>query len=285
MTRKADSVSPDPGTKRPIDFKWLPIDSLIPNAWNINVQDATTFELLQDEIASVGLIDPIEVVPLQDGTYQILGGEHRWKAAGNLGHLEVPCVLLTDTKFKDEDLKKFVSVRMNIIHGKMDPDKFLTLYNEMASKYGADALQRLFGYTDSKAFQKMLGWVKKGLKQTLPKEMAAQVDDATKDVKSVEDLGNIIQNLFNQYGDTLSHSFMVFTYGKQQHVYIQMTAAMRRAMDKVMDFCRVTSADINTVLLPVIVECGKKAALELEKQKQQEAVDGSSVVAPKKSEW
>jgi len=275
--------------KRQIDFRWIPIDQIIPNAWNINTQDDITFNMLQDEIAEVGMIDPLEVVPTEgaDGetVYTILGGEHRWRAAKNLGHEEVPCILLTDTKWKDQDLQKFVTVRLNVIHGKIDPDKFVGLYNEMATKYGADSMQRLLGYSDTQQFQRMLGWVKKGLKQSLPKEMAQDVEDATKEVKSVADLSKIIQELFNKYGETVNQSFMVFTYGKQQHIYVAMDAKMRRSMDRVMECCKITGVDLNDFMRPVMDDLVKKAAIEIEKKRQEDAVNGSSAVAGAKSEW
>jgi hypothetical protein len=277
-------VSADP-KKRNIDFKWVPIDQIIPNSWNVNTQDEITFNILQDEIAEVGLIDPIEVVALEEDVYVILGGEHRWRAAKNLGFEEVPCILLTDTKWKDQDLQKFVTVRLNVIHGKVDSDKFVVLYNELAQKYGADSMQRLMGYADTQQFQKMLGWVKKGLKQSLPKEMGQQIEDATKEVKSVADLSKIIQDLFNKYGETVNQSFMVFTYGKQQHVYIAMDAKLRKSMDRVMECCRFTGQDINDFLRPIFDEFTKKAAIDIERKKQEEAVNGSSAVASAKPEW
>lgn len=267
--------------KRPIRFEYLNIDLIVPNAWNPNAQDELTFNLLQDEIAEVGLIDPIEVVPLEDGMFRIIGGEHRWRAAKNLGYFEVPCIILTDNKWTEEDLQKFVTVRLNVIHGKLDPEKFLTLYKEMAGKYGEEAMQRMMGYADSKAFQRTLGWVKKGLKESLPKEMAKEVEDATKEVKSVADLEKIIQDLFNKYGETVNQSFMVFTYGKQQHIYIQMSAKLRRAMDKVMTFSNVACKDINEVLERVILQALPELSRELEE------VQRSQSEAPKviKEEW
>lgn len=281
-----DPPSPaPPSKKRYIEFQWVPIDLVIPNSWNINTQDDITFNLLQDEIADVGLIDPIEVVPTDDGLYVILGGEHRWRAAKNLGHEEVPCILLTDKKWQDVDLRKFVTVRLNVIHGKVDSDKFVTLYNELAAKYGADAMQRLMGYADTQQFQRLLGWVKKGLKQSLPKEMAQDVEDKTKDIKSVNDLQNVIQDLFQKYGDTLSSSYMIFVYGKQQHIYVQMDAKMRRSMDRVIECCRFTGQDLNDFLRPLFDEFTKKAAVEIEKKKQVDAVNGATDVAEKKPEW
>lgn len=279
-TPQADSTAVEVATgepkKRQIEFRWLPIDKVVPNTWNINQQDDITFNLLQDEIAAVGLIDPIEVVPTEDDLFVILGGEHRWRAAKNLGHEEIPCVLLADEKWKDEDLQKFVTVRLNVIHGKTDPDKFVSLYNEMAQKYGAESMQRLMGYADSRQFEKMLGWVKKGLAKSLPKEMTKEIEEKTKDIKTVEDLERIIQELFAKYGETVSQSFMVFTYGKQDHIYISMDVKMRKAMNKAMECCRIVGMDMNEFMRPVVEDFVRKAAVEIEQRQK---------VAEPKTQW
>jgi ParB-like nuclease domain len=265
--------------KRPIEFRWIPIDQLVPNAWNPNTQDEITFNLLQDEIATVGLIDPIEVVPTEEDLFLILGGEHRWRAAKNLNLEEVPVIILTDEKWKDGDLQRFVTVRMNVLHGKTDPDKFIALYNEMAQKYGAESMQRLMGYADTQQFQKMLGLVKKGLQKSLPQGMSQEIEERTADIKSVQDLERIIQELFAKHGDTLSLSFMVFSYGKQDHIYLQMNSKMRRALDKVLSCCKLLGQDLNDFMKPILEEAAHKAALEIEVRQN------SKVVAEPKGEW
>jgi hypothetical protein len=277
----AETPVEQPAPVRHIDFKWLSVDLLVPNAWNVNAQDDATFNLLQDEIAEVGLIDPIEVVPMSDGNFLIIGGEHRWRAAKNLNHEEVPCILLTDAKWQETDLQKFVSMRLNVIHGKIDAEKFAKLYTEMAEKYGADSIQRLMGYTDSRGFQKLVGQVKKGLKEALPKEMQEELEQATKDVKSMKDLENIIQDLFQKYGDTLNQSYMIFTYGKQQHIYIAMGATLRAAMTKLMTYCSITRKDINEVVAPLIQE-GVKALNDDLERLQREKTTQPKVV---KDDW
>jgi len=146
---------------------------------------------------------------------------------------------------------KFTSVRANVIHGDMDPDKFLSLYNELADKYGAEAMQQLLGYSDSKAFQKLVSGVKKGMKKALPKELQAAFDDAAKEVKTVEDLSKIIQSLFQRYGETVSQSFMVFSHGGKNHIYISMSPSMKKAMEKVVEYCRKSGEDINDFMEPI----------------------------------
>jgi ParB-like chromosome segregation protein Spo0J len=257
------------------DLKHVPIDLLVPNDWNPQDQDEATFQRLVDEIVENGFMDPCEVVPLEDGRYRIIGGEHRWMAAkaaqkgleeaGKPDAAkeldELPCIILTGDRWKDEDLQKFVTIRLNVIRGKLDPEKFLKLYEELADKYGAESLQTLMGYTDAKGFQKLVDGVRKGMQKALPKDLQDEFEDRAKDAKTAEDLQRIIQMLFAKYGETVDQSFMIFTYGKQEHIYVQMNKDMRKAMDKVVVFCKMTCQDINDFMVP-ITQAYMKAALE-----------------------
>lgn len=247
---------------REYELKTVPVTELEANSWNPQKQDAATFTRLREEIRKVGCIAPIEVVPLDNGKYRILGGEHRWKACMAEGITEVPVISLTSAKWKDEDAQKFVTVRLNTIHGKIDPEKFAKLYNEMADKYGADALQGLMGFVDAKGFQNLLGAVSKGL-AGLNKDAKKKFDESAKEAKTVEELTSILQELFTQHGDTLAQNFMVFTHGKQQHLYVAMDADMKRAMEKVTEYCKLTKEDINAVMAPVTKACMKECEARL----------------------
>jgi hypothetical protein len=176
---------------------------------------------------------------------------------------ELPAIILTDSKWQDEDLQKFTTVRLNTIRGKLDPEKFLKLYEELAQKYGAESMQTMMGYVDGKGFQKLLGEMKKGMKKALPKEMQKEFDTQAKDARTVEDLQRIVQELFSNHGDTLAMSFMVFTYGHQEHVYVQMSRKMRRSMEKIVEYCKLTQTDINDFMGPVIEAAGAKAISQL----------------------
>jgi hypothetical protein len=250
-----------------VELKYIPIDLIVPNAWNPQGQDEATFQRLVDEIRDVGFLDPLEVVPIDDGTYRIIGGEHRWQAAKIVGLEELPCSVLVEAKWQDEDLQKFVTVRLNVLKGKLDPEKFAKLYQEMASKYGADALQTLMGYSDTKGFQKIVGDMKRGLKKSLPKDLQDEFDEKAKEAKTVEDLSNIIQHLFAKHGDTVNLSFMVFSFGKQEHIYVQMNRNTKKALEKVLAYCKHANEDINDFMAPIIEEAGKQALKTLDKAK------------------
>lgn len=155
---------------------------------------------------------------------------------------------------------KLVTVRLNTISGKLDPEKFSKLYEEMATKYGAESLQTLFGFSDANALAKALGGLKDSLKKALPKAMHGAIDAAAKEAKSIQDLSSIVQHLFQKYGDTvIDLSFMVFAYNKSNHIYITMSKDMRKSMDKVLNYCQKTKQDINVVLAPMIDEWAKTA--------------------------
>jgi hypothetical protein len=238
---------------RDYELKTVSVELLEPNSWNPQTQDDVTFNRLREEIRRVGFIDPCEVVPLENGRYLIIGGEHRWKAAILEGLKEIPIIALTGAKWQDDDLRRFVTVRMNMIRGKLDPEKFLKLYNEMADKYGADALQDAMGFTDAKLFQKMLPKATKGL--GLSDKDQKELNEKAKEAKSVEELASILQEMFARYGSTIEQSFMVFTHGKQQHIYISMDLKMKRSMEKVVEYCKMFKEDINGVMSPIVDAC------------------------------
>ena len=245
------------------DLKYISVDKIVPTEWNANEEDERTFDLLVDEVTDTGFIAPITVVPLDNGTFCVIAGEHRWRAAKAAGEDEIPALVLKGEKWKERDLQKFISVRMNMIKGKMNPEKFAALYQEMADKYGKEQLQKLFGFVDKKAFNKLAKGVIAGAKQSLPKELHKDLEEKTKDAKTAEDLGMVVQEMFAKYGDTMAQSFMIMTHGKQEHIYVKMSSKTRRAMDKVMTYCEVTHTDINKIMADIILEGVAKRAEDL----------------------
>ncbi len=230
---------------------YIPLDRIVPNSWNANEQDEITFDGLVSDVADTGFIDSLTVVPIENGLYRIIGGEHRWMAAKAAGEDKVPCLVLMGEKWQDTDLQKFVTVRMNIRKGKLNPNKFIKLYDEMAEKYGQQELQKLFGFTNKHALNKVIKDATKSAKKVLPKELHGELEERAKDAKTVEDIGRIVQEMFAKSGDTVAQSYMIFTYGKQEHIYVSMSTEMRKVMDKVLMFCDASKTDINEFMAPI----------------------------------
>jgi len=62
----------------------VPTSSLRPNKWNFNVQNERRFRSLKATLDRFGRIYPIIVRAIEDGKYEIIDGEHRWKALRQL---------------------------------------------------------------------------------------------------------------------------------------------------------------------------------------------------------
>jgi hypothetical protein len=234
------------------DSEMIDVDDMEPVGWNPNEMNSEEFDMLVENIKEVGFIDYPQVVPMVDGSYRIIGGAHRWQAAKVLGLKKIPCVLLSHDRWTDEDLQKFVTVRLNTLHGRINPEKMVALHREMAAKYGDKAMRRLFAYTDKAGWQKIVKQMKQGMKSAgMPKQAQDKFEAAADDAKTVDDLGQVLNRLFNEYGDTLEYSFMVFAYGGKEHLYVAMSKRTKRIMDRVMEVSRNWGRDVNEVIAEV----------------------------------
>jgi len=202
------------------EITYLPIESIRPSEWNPNTQTDAVFNALCENIREIGMVEPVMVKPEEDGTYVLISGEHRYEACKVLGYKEIPAFVMEDF---DVDKAKFQTVRMNMLKGKLDPVRFTQLFDEMADKYGHELTKQMMGFVDEKAFEDLYISVRK----ELPKELQKQLDAAKDEIKNVDDLATILNELFSKYGDTLKHNFMVFTYGGKTHLWVLMTAKLR----------------------------------------------------------
>lgn len=66
--------------------------------------DEECLEELAESIRTLGLVQPITVEPLGDGTYQIIAGERRWRAAQRAGLQEIPVYIRTTNASERREL-------------------------------------------------------------------------------------------------------------------------------------------------------------------------------------
>lgn len=94
------------------------IDKIRPNRWNPNVMDKFMFNKQKKSIDELGFLGSILVreheVP---SYYEILDGEHRWKALKEAGATEVPVESIGKIDDKEAQL---LTVLINNLHGKDD---------------------------------------------------------------------------------------------------------------------------------------------------------------------
>lgn len=114
---------------------------LKPNPWNTNHCSPDAEEKIRESLRRFGMFKPIVVRELDDGSLQILGGEHRARAAIDLGMDEVPIVNLGRI---DERKAKEIGLVDNGRYGEDDSHQLAELLNEL----GLENVSAFMPFTD-----------------------------------------------------------------------------------------------------------------------------------------
>lgn len=226
-----------------LERKMVPIEALIPNEENPNEMTDAEFNLLYDNMEQVGFTDAVLVKALDDGTYRIVGGHHRWEVAKLIGFEEVPVTVITDAQF-DEDQERFQLVRHNVIKGKMSPQKFLKLYEQMADKYAEDILIESFGFANEEEFRRLV----KKTAENLPNDMKSQFLEAAEEIRTIDELSTLLNKLFTVHGDSLPYGYMFLDFGGQDSIWLRMEKATKKSVEKVAQICRENSRTMDSVV-------------------------------------
>lgn len=223
-----------------MEITYLSVDILHGNDWNPNKQKDLTFNKLVENMQEIGFVEPVMVRPHpeKEEEYEIVSGHHRVEAAKIVGYTEVPCIVQLDF---DEDMAKVQLVRMNVLRGELDPMKFTKLFNDMAEKYGEDLTKDMMAMVDAKAFDKLYVDVK----NELPPDLQKKLESTKKEIKDVDGLSKILNEMFANYGNTLDQNFMVFSYAGKTHYWIQMDKDMKKRMDDIAETAETGKHDIN----------------------------------------
>ncbi|MDH5686279.1 MAG: ParB/RepB/Spo0J family partition protein [Candidatus Bathyarchaeota archaeon] len=121
-----------------MERKEISVSKIEANRFNPNVMSKEEYDVLLQDMKMTGpkhavAISPISVSPrgtfyndpnAELGTYVIIDGEHRWRAAKELGWETIPC----DIHMLGEDLGKVMSYRRNRERGNIDPLKEAALF-------------------------------------------------------------------------------------------------------------------------------------------------------------
>jgi hypothetical protein len=121
-----------------------------PNPWNPNKQSAFMYERELNSIREYGYIDRITVRPHPgvEGTWQILDGEHRWKALRDLGFQRVE---VDSVGAIDDARAKALTLILNGLRGEEDPLERAQLVQQILE--ADDTLINALPYTDAELLQ------------------------------------------------------------------------------------------------------------------------------------
>ena len=114
-------------------YKLLPIHKVEPNR-NQPRQDFDEVELqsLADSIATHGVVQPLTVRELNNGYYQIIAGERRWRASRLAGLREIPAVIIEADDRKTMEL----ALIENLQRQDLNPVEEALGYRSLMEDYG-----------------------------------------------------------------------------------------------------------------------------------------------------
>jgi len=119
----------------------------------------------------------------------------------------------------------------------------------LVARHGADAMQELFGFTDERVFKRLIVSVKKGMKAAgMPKRVVDAFKDAAPEVKTVEGLGQLLNRLFTEYGDSVPLSFVFFDYGGKKHLRVDCSPRTWNLVSEVFERARSSGVDANALV-------------------------------------
>lgn len=105
----------------------MPTIRVTPNAHNPNKMTAFMYQKAVESLREFGFISPV-IVRSMGGLFEIIDGEHRWRAAKDLGLEEIPVVIVDG--LSDPEAKK-LTVVLNELKGQFDPGKLSDLLEEL----------------------------------------------------------------------------------------------------------------------------------------------------------
>jgi len=112
----------------------IPINLIIPDPNQPRKSfDEKTIKELADSISTHGLVEPIIVKPLEDGRFQIISGERRFRACQLIDLSHIICVVRND--LSDAEIKELQLIE-NIQREDLTPIEEALAFKELIDKYG-----------------------------------------------------------------------------------------------------------------------------------------------------
>lgn len=105
----------------------VPINHIVPNRWNPNVQSKEMFAKGVNSVKELGMLGSI-LVRETGGVYEILDGEHRWRYMQELGYTECPVETMGEVS---DEMAQTLTILMNNIRGKDDVEKRAKIFEAL----------------------------------------------------------------------------------------------------------------------------------------------------------
>jgi ParB family chromosome partitioning protein len=117
MGRGLAAILPESSAGGP-ELRELDVTQIEPNPDQPRAKfDSSALDALAGSIGSVGLLQPLIVRPIEDGRYELVAGERRWRAAQKAGIDRVPAVIRTSP----EDERLQAALIENMVREDLNP--------------------------------------------------------------------------------------------------------------------------------------------------------------------
>jgi hypothetical protein len=156
------------------------VTKISPNPWNPNRQTDFIYDKERTSIRKFGFLDPI-LVRERDGRYEIIDGEHRWKAAQDEGLQEVP---VNNLGFVTDAVAKQLTIVLNETRGRADRVDLAKLIQQIKDDVGLEEMKENLPYAegelDSFLSQNDIDWNSLNVPATSPSTTPPTNDGAEK---------------------------------------------------------------------------------------------------------
>jgi ParB family chromosome partitioning protein len=124
-----EELAPVPGAR----FAELPVTAIVPNAKQPrHVFDEEALDELKTSIQEVGFLQPIVVRELDDGRYELVMGERRWRAAQAVGRETIPAII---RETRDDAMLRDALLE-NIHRANLNPLEEAAAYQQLLEEFG-----------------------------------------------------------------------------------------------------------------------------------------------------
>jgi ParB family transcriptional regulator, chromosome partitioning protein len=122
-----------PDLEAPEALREIDIDRILPNSHQPRKNfDEDALNELADSIREHGVVQPVVVRPLEDGFFQLIAGERRWRASQRAGLHRIPAVV----READEHAALEVALIENLQREDLNPIEEAQAYERLISDFG-----------------------------------------------------------------------------------------------------------------------------------------------------
>ncbi len=144
MRKKVAVKVQEPVNPESLNYLDVVIDTLKPNRWNPNTESDFIYGKVKKSIEEFKFVDPITARELPQGIYEIIDGEHRWRAAKDLGYKNIPIVNLGKI---DDATAQQLTIMLGM-RGEDDTSKLVELLKELNDTIGHDRMIDILPYNE-----------------------------------------------------------------------------------------------------------------------------------------